>query len=141
MSKNYSVNDGNKIGYMPTEFGSTGAIVEKKLVAGAAITKGQLVEVMGDLSVRPSSAGSSNVIGVAMFDAALGAPVVVDCEGLFRVTASANITAPAVLSAAANGQVVTQTAGTPGTSFPTPKVGTALSTALSGADVLMKFSI
>jgi predicted RecA/RadA family phage recombinase len=141
MSKNYSINEGNKIGYMPTVFGASGnSIVEKKLVASGDITKGQLVEVSDNLTVKVATAGSDKVIGVAMFDAKDGQPIVVDAEGLFRITAAANITAPAVLSAAADGKVITQTAGVPGTSFPTPKVGVALSDALLGEDVIMKFT-
>lgn len=150
MSKNYFINEGNKIGYLPTTFSGTtvGALVESKLVAGADITKGQVVMLSDALTVVPATAaGAANVIGVAMFDAENGAAVSVECEGLFELTAGGAITAPAILSAADGGKVVAQTAmsqdgTTKVVTAATPKLGIALSDASGdGKSVIVKFSI
>lgn len=112
MGKDYFINEGNKIGYLPTEFGTNGQILEKTLKAGADITKGQVVILSDALTVVPSSAPSKFVLGVAMFDAKNGEPVAVETEGLFKMTASAAITAPAEVEASTAGKVVTA-GGTP----------------------------
>lgn len=132
----YNIGEGNKIGYMPTEFGTTGAIVEKKLIAGADITKGQVVILSDAYTVIPSTAPSAFVLGVAMFNAKSGEAVVVETEGLFRLTASAAITAPKQIEASSAGKVVTVGA------TPVKVIGIAISDAAADGDaVIVKFSI
>lgn len=130
----YFINEGNKIGYLPTEFGESGnSIVEKKIVAAVDIKKGQLVAITGDLEVSVASSASTTVIGVAMIDAKAGEPISVECEGLFKLVASAPITAGAKLSPANLGKVVTATTG--------QVVGFALNTAGTDGAVYVKFSL
>jgi predicted RecA/RadA family phage recombinase len=131
----YFINEGNKIGYLPTEFGAAGQIVEKAIKAGVAVKKGNVVEIYGELLVRPTTAASANVLGVAMFDAAVGEPVAVECEGLFKLTASAAITAPANVESAADGKVATA-GGTP-----VKTIGLAITNAVTDGAVYVKFSI
>lgn len=145
----YFVSEGNKIGYLPTEFGSTGALVEKKLVADGDIAKGDLVVVSDAWKVKKATAATAAfVIGVAMFDAKDKEPVSVETEGLFKMTAGAAITAPAILSAGDAGKVVTQTAGSQSGTTPfaytaaTKAIGIAISDAAADGDpVYVKFSI
>ena len=89
----YNVNEGNQIGYMPTEFGEDGKLIETKLVAGGDLKAGQVVELTASMTVNATSAASAKVLGVAMFDVKSGEPVAVECEGLFKLTAGAAITA------------------------------------------------
>lgn len=145
----YFVNEGNKIGYLPTEFGATGALVEKKLIADGDLTKGDVVVISDAFKVKKATAATSNfVIGVAMFDAKDGEPVSIECEGFFKMTAGAAITAPAIVSAGDAGKVVTQTAGSQLTSgqytyTPASKpIGIALSDATADGDaVYVKFAL
>lgn len=136
MAKNYLINEGNQIGYMDASFDENLNLVNKKLVAGANITKGQVVYVSGDMTVSPTTAASKAVIGVAMFDAKSGDPIAVECEGLMKLTASAAITAGSQVESAAGGKVAT-VGGTV-----TKVIGIALSAASKdGDDVIVKFSI
>lgn len=136
MAKNYLINEGNQIGYMDASFDANLNLVNKKLVAGANITKGQVVYVSGDMTVSPTTAASKAVIGVAMFDAKSGDPIAVECEGLMKLTASAAITAGSQVESAAGGKVAT-VGGTV-----TKVIGIALSAASKdGDDVIVKFSI
>lgn len=128
----YLVSEGNQIGYLPTEFGENQSIMEKKLVAGADIVKGQVVEITGDLTVAPTSAASDHVLGVAMINAKAGEPVSVETEGLFRLKAASQITVPAKVASAANGKVATGTEKV---------IGTALNNAGTDEYVYVKFSI
>lgn len=128
----YLINEGNQIGYLPTEFGANQAIIEKKLIAGKDILKGQVVELTDSLTVAPTSAASGNVIGVAMFDAKTGEPVGVETEGLFKLVAGGTITAPTKVDSGADGKVV---AGS------TNPIGIALNDADTGEYVYVKFSI
>lgn len=144
----YNVNEGNQIGYMPTEFGATGLLVEKKIVADGDITAGQVVYLSGDMKVKTTTAASAAVLGVAMFDAKSGDPVAVECEGLFKLIAAGAITAGDAVSSAAGGKVAKQTAASQlatGTYAYTPasaKIGIALNTVTSdGDEVFVKFSI
>lgn len=129
----YFISEGNKLGALPAEFGEDLALNEKQLKAGADCKKGQVVEITGDLEVSPTSASSAKVLGVAMFDAKAGEPVAVECEGLFKMIASAAINAGDHVVSAADGKVAT------GSDNP---VGIAISNA-SAADeyVFVKFSI
>lgn len=131
----YFINEGNKIGYMPTEFGSTGEIVEKKIIAGADLKKGQVVELTDALTVKATTAASANVLGVAMFDAKAGEPVSIETEGLFKLTANAAITAPALVESSADGKVATV-----GETV-TKTIGLALTDATKDGEVYVKFSI
>lgn len=134
----YFVSEGNTIGAMPTEFGVDAnggtTLVEKKLVAGEAIKKGQLVMLSDAWTVSVcTAAGNANCIGVAMFDAASGDPVVVHTNGLFKVTAGGSITAPAQLTSGADGKVVTASSGD-------KVVGIALNDASANDAVYVRFN-
>lgn len=131
----YYINEGNKIGYLPAEFGENLTLEQKKLTASADVVKGQVVEVSGDMTVAPTSAASAKVLGVAMFDAKSGENVVVETEGLFKLTASASITAGDIIESAADGKV----AKVGGSAV--KALGVALNTVTTGGDVYVKFSI
>lgn len=128
----YLVNEGNQMGYLPTEFGQNQALIEKKLVAGADILKGQVVELTDSLTVAPTTASSANVLGVAMFDAKAGEPVGVEAEGLFKLKAASAITVPAKVTSAADGKVATGADNV---------IGIALNDAGTDEYVYVKFSI
>ena len=131
----YNVNEGNQIGYMPTEFDTAGNLVEQKIVADGDLLAGQVVYVSGDMKVKATTAASAAVIGVAMFDAKSGSPVAIECEGLFKLTASAAITAGALVESAAGGKVAT-IGGTP-----VKAIGIALNTVTTGGGVFVKFTL
>lgn len=132
----YNVNEGNQIGYMPTEFDTNGKLVEQKLTADGNLIAGQVVYISGDMKVKATTAASKAVLGVAMFDAKSGEPVAVECEGLFKLTASAAITAGSQVESAAGGKVAA--AG----SSVTKVIGIALNAAAADGDpVFVKFSI
>lgn len=128
----YMIGEGNKIGALPAEFGEGLELNQKQLKAGADILKGQVVEVTGDAEVSPTTAASAKVLGVAMFDAKAGDPVAVECEGLFKMKASAAITAGSKVTSAADGAVATGTTNT---------VGLAITDAAKDEYVFVKFSI
>lgn len=130
--KDYFVNEGNKIGALPAEFGEDLELNQKQLKAGADILKGQVVEVTGDAEVSPTTATSAKVLGVAMFNAKAGDPVAVECEGLFKMKASAAITAGSKVTSAADGAVATGTTNT---------VGLAITDAAKDEYVFVKFSV
>ena len=132
MARDYLINEGNQIGYMDTSFDTGLNLVGKKLVAGADITKGQVVYVSGDMTVSPTTGASASVLGVAMSDAKTGNPIAVECEGLMKLTAAGTITAGAKVVSAAGGKVA---AGTENT------IGIALSSAVAGGDVYVKFAL
>lgn len=135
MGKNYFINEGNKIGYMPSTF-SANALVEQKIIAGEDLTKGQVVEITAPLTVKATTAASKKVIGVVMFDAKKDEPVSIETEGLFSLTASAGIVAGSLIESAAGGKVAT-IGGTP-----VKSIGIALNTASAdGKEVIVKFSI
>lgn len=130
----YNVNEGNQIGYMPTEFDTNGNLVEQKLVADGDLTAGQVVYISGDMKVKATTAATSAVLGVAMFDAKNGEPVAVECEGLFKLTAAGAITAGVQVAAAAGGKVAAADGAN--------KIGIALNAATADGDpVFVKFSI
>ena len=128
----YLVSEGNQIGYLPTEFGANQAIIEKKIVAGADILKGQVVELTGSLTVAPTSAASDKVLGVAMFDAKAGEAVGVETEGLFKLVAASAITGGAKVASAAAGKVAVGA---------DKVIGIALNDAGTDEYVYVKFSI
>ena len=120
---------------MPTEFDASGKLVEQKLIADGDLTAGQVVYISGSMKVKATTAATSAVLGVAMFDAKSGEPVAVECEGLFKLTAAGAITAGAQVAAAAGGKVATAASGA-------NKIGIALNTAAADGDpVFVKFSI
>lgn len=132
----YNVNEGNQIGYMPTEFGEDGNLIETKLIADGDLTAGQVVYVSDNMKVKATTAASKAVLGGAMFDAKRGEPVAVECEGLFKLIASAAITAGSQVESAAGGKVAT-VGGTV-----TKVIGIALNDASGdGKPVYVKFSI
>lgn len=135
MAKDYKISEGNMIGYLPAEFGENLALNQKKLVAGADLTKGQVVYISDDMTVSPTTGASNAVLGVAMFDAKSGDAVSVETEGLFALVASGAITAGAQVESAAGGKVAA--AG----DTVTKVIGIALNDATDGNEVFVKFSI
>lgn len=131
----YKINEGNQIGYMPTEFGTNQIIVEKKIVAGADLTKGQVVEITGEFEVKATTAASDKVIGVAMFDAKKDEPVAVETEGLFKLVAGGSIAAGDILESAKDGKVAK--AG----STVKKAIGVALNSAATNEYVFVKFTV
>lgn len=97
--------------------------------ASAAVTGGRLVEITGDETVAHAAAKSPKVVGVAAFDAASGDLVTVRSVGVHPLTAGAAVAAGALVEAAANGGVQTNTDG--------PVVGVAVAAASDGT-VLIK---
>lgn len=95
--------------------------------ASAAVTGGRNVAVSGNNTVAPAGVAAPNVVGVAAFDALLGADVTIWMRGtVHEVTASGAITAGGRVDAAANGTVAAAAAGP-------NNVGVALTTAADGA--------
>ena len=131
----YKIGEGNMIGALPAEFGDNTVLSQKIIKASADVKKGQVVMISGDMTVAPTTAASNKVLGVAMFDAKLGEAVSVECEGLFKLTASAAITAGAQIESAADGKVATVG------STPVKVIGIALNTAVKDGEVFVKFSI
>lgn len=132
--ENYFINEGNKIGALPAEFGDNLDLEQKQLKASADVLKGQVVEISGDMTVAPTSAASAKVLGVAMFDAKAGDPVAVDCEGLFKMKAASAIKGGDQVVSAADGAVATGTTNT-------NTIGLALGDAAKDEYVYVKFSI
>lgn len=132
MAKDYLINEGNQIGYMDSSFDTGLNLIQKKLVAGADLQKGQVVYISGDMTVSPTTGPSPAVLGVAMLDAKAGQPIAVECEGLFKLTAGGSITAGNKVTSAAGGKVA---AGTENT------IGVALNDATADGDVYVKFAL
>lgn len=132
MARDYLINEGNQIGYMDASFDENLNLVNKKLVAGADLQKGQVVYVSADMTVSPTTASSAAVLGVAMFDAKAGEPVAIECEGLMKLTAGGVITAGSKVTSAAGGKVAVGTENT---------IGIALSNAVADGDVIVKFAL
>ena len=128
----YKIGEGNMIGALQAEFGEDLALEQKVIKAGADVKKGQVVEITGDAVVSPTSAASAKVLGVAMFDAKSGEEVAVETEGLFKMVASATITAGAKVTSAKDGKVAVGTENT---------IGIAITSATADEYVYVKFSI
>ena len=135
MAKDYKISEGNMIGYLPAEFGTNGNLNQKGIKASAAVEKGQVVYISGDMTIAPTAAASKKVIGVAMFDAKVNEFTSVETEGLFALTASGAISAGDLVESAADGAVATV-----GDTV-TKVIGIALSNATDGNEVFVKFSI
>ena len=132
--RDYFINEGNKIGYVDTKFDTGLNLQSKKLTASAAIVKGQLVKISGDMTVAPATAGADAVIGVAMFDCESGGEVVVETEGLVYLTAGGAITAGAYVGATTGGKCAT--AGNTDR-----HVGIAISSAVADGACIVKLSL
>lgn len=133
MARDYLINEGNQIGYMDSSFDANLNLMQKKLVAGADIQKGQVVYISGDMVVSPTTGASAAVLGVAMQDYKKDEPVAVECEGLFKLTAAGAIAAGSKVVSAAAGKVATGTDNA---------IGIALNAATAdGDEVYVKFSI
>lgn len=130
----YKIGEGDAIGYLPTEFGDGNSLIEQKIVAGSDVKKGQVVELTDAMTVEATTGASKNVLGVAMFDAKSGEPVSVETEGLFKLVASATITAPTKVASAQGGKVA------PAGDSDTP-IGLAMTDASTDGYVFVKFSI
>lgn len=132
MAKDYLINEGNQIGYMDSSFDTGLNLIQKKLIAGADIEKGQVVYVSADMTVSPTTGASAAVLGVAMQDCKAGDPIAVECEGLMKLTAAGAIAAGARVASAAGGKVATGTENT---------IGIALNNATTDGDVYVKFTL
>lgn len=137
----YFVNEGNKLGFMRTEFDGTAAnnLTGDKFIADGALIKGRVVEVTGydatlrGIKVKMTTASSAMAIGVAMFDYEDGEECAVETEGCFVLTASAAITVPTKIESAADGKVA---------GGDTNPIGIALTSATAADQrIYVKFSI
>ena len=132
---NYFINEGNKIGYVDTKFDTGLNLQAKKLTASAAIEKGQLLKISGDMTVAPATAGADAVIGVAMFDYKSGDEVVVETEGLVYLTAGGTVTAGDYVGATTGGKCA-KCANTTDR-----HVGIAISSAVADGACIVKLSL
>ncbi len=82
------------------------------LTAGSAITGGQLVSLSAANTVVPVSAATAAWMGIALQDAASGAPVVVSAQGVHEVAVAAAVVAGDVVIPAATGRVTPIGGGT-----------------------------
>lgn len=101
--------------------------------ASADITGGRLVEISGARTVAHAAADSVKVFGVAAQDTKSGEDVLVLRGGVQNLVASAAIVAGARIKPAADGKVVTVSAGEAG-------IGLAL-TAAGAADALIQIAL
>ena len=159
-TKEYFVNEGNKIGYMDTEWSSEFNSSAPHLVAGEALVKGRAVYVYdedasGNFVIKmcaSTSQATKRAIGVAMFDAKNGEECAIETEGLFKMLAGGSISAGDVLTATSAsvggttqyGVVVAATAAAQDNTSKvvtagTPICGIALNDATSGGTVYVKF--
>jgi len=99
------------------------------LTASGPITGGQLVAVSGVNTAAPTGGSVPNWLGVARQDAATGDKVVIVRGGVQKLVASGAVTA--------GDRVIPATAGKVATSTAANTVGTALTTAVDGAIVLV----
>lgn len=81
-------------------------------VGATAVTGGQLVELSDDRTVIPAGAGSDSWVGVAAFDAAVGAKVTVFSGSVHRLSTAATLAAGDAVVAAADGAVAGATTET-----------------------------
>lgn len=96
------------------------------LIAGAAITGGQVLVFSGVDTVSPSAAGPANYAGIAAHDAASGAPVTVLMGGgvVHETAIAAGVAAGVLLFVGAAGQIT----GTAGAAYGAVAVGVAVRT-------------
>lgn len=110
------------------------------LNASAAITGGQVVAISGSGTVAPAGATSGAVVGVAAFDAASGADVLVYTGFIVHESiASGTVTAGDQIASAATGQVATLAPAAAATAADINNaraiLGVALTTATTGNKV------
>lgn len=72
--------------------------------AAAAISEGQVVELIADRKVQPTAGASSKVVGVALTSGDAGKKISVVHKGIVEVTASGAIAAGDKVQAAADGK-------------------------------------
>lgn len=143
-TKEYFVNEGNKLGYMDRPKESNG-VRERYLVADGALVKGRFVHISGAFEVKQGDVGKA-ILGVAMFDTADGGECAVETEGCFKVEAGGAITAGARIASDANGKAVayaepTTSQGTT-THTTSEPCGIALNSASKTGDfIYIKFTI
>lgn len=116
-------------GYSPTFFP---ADTFTRTTSGP-VTKGQLLYISGDNTVAATAGATAAWIGVAGFDAASGADVMVYTEGVHPLIASGSITAGDLVIAAAGGKVATS--GAVSATIDSQIVGKALAGATDGNPV------
>lgn len=136
-TKEYFVNEGNKLGYMDRPKESDG-VRERYLKAGTDLHKGRFVHIDGDFTVKEGAVGKT-VLGVAMFDAKTGEECAVETEGCFKVETGGAITAGARVASDANGKAVAYTAPTESQGTVTHATSEACGIALNGASASGKF--
>lgn len=142
-TKEYFVNEGNKLGYMDRPKESDG-VRERYLKAGTDLHKGRFVHIDGDFTIKEGAVGKA-ILGVAMFDATSGEECAVETEGCFKVEAGGAITAGARVASDANGKAVAYTAPTESSGTVTHTTseacGIALNKATQSGDIIyIKFT-
>lgn len=138
MINDYKIGEGDAIGYLPAEYktGVAVAIGETSLKAAEDIKKGQVVKVSGSFEVSVATKPTDVVLGVAMFDTDAGDPISVEAEGLFKLTAGANIDVSTNPKVAASDNGTVSPVATGGNS-----IGIAIGNADKDKPVYVKFSI
>lgn len=142
----YFVNEGNKIGYMDTEYGTEFNSDALHLVADEDLVKGRAVYLSDSMKIKMCDTTHQDAIGVAMFDCKKDEECAIETEGLFKMIAGDTITAPAKVSATSatissateKGVVTTQTNATQSAPA-SPVCGIALNDATAGGVVYVKF--
>lgn len=111
---------------------------DKTYTATAAVTGGQVIEVSATgESGAPTSAASNHTVGLALYDAAIGARFAV-CSGGYQTPLSgAAITAGVPVKSGAAGTVVPWVSGTDGAELIVAKA--ILTVASAGLPVLVKW--
>lgn len=120
------------------------------LEADGDIDGGDCTVVSGSGTVATSSAESASFVGVAVASVKDGEPVALYTQGVHRLVASGGITAGNPVKTAAAGAVAAATSATTidgeadtislGDTAQEVIIGVALTTALDGAEVLVKLS-
>lgn len=104
--------------------------------ASAAVTGGRIVAISGNKTVAPAVAGSTAIIGIALFDAAVNEYVTVATIGVWDIRANAAVAAGDVLTTAGAGvDAGSVTPVTVATQDPRTIVGRAIEAAALGAVV------
>ena len=80
----------------------------------SAITGGQLVETVGNMTVKPATANSVKCVGVAARDANVGDQLPVYFDGVHDLTASGAIAAGDLIKCGAAGVAITEDAAAVG---------------------------
>lgn len=101
--------------------------------ATTAVVAGQVVELTGDYAAGvPTAGASTKVLGVALFDAAIGESFTVSSGGVQRPIADGAIAAGDRVAVSTTGRVKTGATAT---------IGTAFAAAVDGAKADIRFDV